>query len=250
MFSRIHNKLGTAGLVVAIVALVAALAGTAVAAVGLTSQQKKEVKKIAKKFAGKPGPAGAVGPVGPQGPAGPAGKDGADGTDGTNGTSGKSIVTGTEAAATGNCEGRGGVWVEVEGSGVKKYVCNGEGGEGGSATQTGLWAFENESSFYMVPISFSPQVENEPNFNLIQWGTTPTAIQGELSACPGTPSDPEADPGEFCMYAEELVDATFSSANAYTVDRNSGFVIEFSIGSGKLGYGFGSWAVNDSSPAP
>jgi hypothetical protein len=244
MFSRIHNKLGSAGLVVAIMALVAALAGTAFAAAGLTSQEKKEVKKIAKKFAGQPGAAGAIGPVGPQGPAGPAGKDG------TNGTNGKNVVTGTEAAATGNCEGRGGVWVEVEGSGVKKYVCNGAGGAAGSATQTGLWAFENESSFYMMPMSFPRQVENEPNFNLIQWGTTPTAIQGELSACPGTPSNPEAEPGEFCMYAEELTDATFSTANAYTVDRNSGFVVEFSIGSGKLGYGFGSWAVNDTPPTP
>jgi hypothetical protein len=244
MFSRIHNKLGTAGLVVAIVALVAAFAGTAIAAVGLNGQQKKEVKKIAKKFAGEPGSGG------PSGPAGAAGKDGANGTNGTNGTNGKSVGTGSEAAATGNCEGRGGVWVEVEGSGVKKYVCNGEDGEAGSATQTGLWAFENESSFYMVPISFPHQVAGEPNFNLIQWGVTPTAIQGELSACPGSPSNPEAEPGEFCMYAEELTDATFSTANAYTVDRNSGFVVEFSIGSGKLGYGYGSWAVNGTPPTP
>ncbi|HVV72142.1 MAG TPA: hypothetical protein VHI52_11700 [Verrucomicrobiae bacterium] len=54
---RIHQKLGTAGLIVAIVALVAALAGGAYAAGGgLSGKQKKEVTKIAQveaeKFAG------------------------------------------------------------------------------------------------------------------------------------------------------------------------------------------------------
>jgi hypothetical protein len=56
MISRIHSKLGTAGLVVALVALVVALTGVAFAASGLNSKQKKEVKKIAKQFAGKQGP--------------------------------------------------------------------------------------------------------------------------------------------------------------------------------------------------
>jgi hypothetical protein len=50
MLSRLHNKVGTAGLVVAIVALVAALAGSAYAAKDvLTKQEKKQVEKIAKK---------------------------------------------------------------------------------------------------------------------------------------------------------------------------------------------------------
>ena len=71
MFSRMHNKLGTAGLLVAIVALVFAMVGGAYAAKGaLTGKQKKEVEKIAKKYAGKPGaqgPQGAAGLVGPKG---------------------------------------------------------------------------------------------------------------------------------------------------------------------------------------
>lgn len=72
MFSRLHNRLGTAGFVIAVVALVAAVAGTAFAATGLNSKQKKEVKKIARSVA-NPGPAGAAGAAGANGAAGPEG---------------------------------------------------------------------------------------------------------------------------------------------------------------------------------
>ena len=43
MFAKLHNRFGTAGLVVAVVALIAALAGTAIAAGGLNAKQKKEL---------------------------------------------------------------------------------------------------------------------------------------------------------------------------------------------------------------
>ena len=69
-FSRIHDKLGTAGLVVAVIALVFAMVGGAFAAAGLTTKQKKQVKTIAKKYAGKQGSAG------PQGPQGVTGANG------------------------------------------------------------------------------------------------------------------------------------------------------------------------------
>lgn len=72
MYSRLHNRLGTAGFAVAIVALVAAVAGTAFAATGLNGKQKKEVKKIAKSVV-KQGPAGAAGAAGLNGAAGPQG---------------------------------------------------------------------------------------------------------------------------------------------------------------------------------
>jgi hypothetical protein len=78
MFSRLHNRLGTAGFVLAIVALVAAVAGTAFAATGLNGKQKKEVKKIAQNVvkqapAAAPGAPGAAGSNGTNGAAGPEG---------------------------------------------------------------------------------------------------------------------------------------------------------------------------------
>jgi hypothetical protein len=147
MFSKLHDRLGTAGLVVAIVALVLALAGTAFAAAGLTGKQKQEVTKIAKKYAGEdgtpgangaPGPAGPIGPIGPAGPKGPEGPEGPDGpagtpgtpgTNGTNGTNGKNVQVGT--ATVGECP-EGGATVQVAGeAATKKEVCNGaKGAEG------------------------------------------------------------------------------------------------------------------------
>jgi hypothetical protein len=160
MFSKLHSRFGTAGLVVAIVALVAAVAGTALAASGaLTSKQKKEVEKIAKKFAGKQGPAGAAGPAGSAGPAGAAGPagsagptgakgdtgaTGAAGKDGTNGTNGKSVTVTSIAPGGAKCEGRAGAEVKQEGAGAGTPVCEGSPWTAGGTlpsgkTETGSW---------------------------------------------------------------------------------------------------------------
>jgi hypothetical protein len=99
MLKRLHDKLGTAGLVVAVVALVAAVAGTAFAAGGLTKKQEKQVIKIAKKYAGKQGPQGASGPAGAQGPKGDAGPKGDPGSQGPEGKVGPAGPTETELPA-------------------------------------------------------------------------------------------------------------------------------------------------------
>lgn len=105
MFSRIRDKIGTAGLIVAIIALIAALSGGAYAAQqGLNGKQKNEVKKIAKKTGkkgpkgakGDPGAPGPAGPAGPAGPVGPAGAPGAPGADGEDGATGEQGPTGDE----------------------------------------------------------------------------------------------------------------------------------------------------------
>jgi Collagen triple helix repeat (20 copies). len=127
----IREPFGKAGLTVAILALVLAMVGGAWAAAGLNSKQKKEVTKIAKKYAGKPGAAGTNGTNGTNGASGAKGDKGDKGDPGNaggTGPSGKSVVTGTEATGTANCEGQGGSWVEVEGSGTKKFACNGTTG--------------------------------------------------------------------------------------------------------------------------
>jgi hypothetical protein len=136
MFSRIHSKLGTAGLIVAVIALVAALAGTAFAAAKLNGTQKKEVKKIAKQYAGKPGAPGAPGLAGTKGDKGDKGDAGSKGDAGTPGAKGKSVVTGILDPGEGGCF-EGGITVEVEGSGNELSVCNGEEGEPGVAGAEG-----------------------------------------------------------------------------------------------------------------
>jgi hypothetical protein len=215
MLHRIHQKLGTAGFIISIVALVAALGGGAYAAkAGLTGKQKKEVEKIAKKYAGKPGKAGATGATGPAGAKGDKGNAGSNGSNGTNGTAGvngKGVVV---SNAGGNCT-EGGIAVEVEGSGQKSFVCNGEEGPEGRSgwapelpsekTETGAWgvgkfteADEETGHQTMEAISFpfplpSPPAEGYP-WEIVPMGGPPTAH------CKGTSTAPTAEPGFFCLY--------------------------------------------------
>lgn len=234
----IREPFGTAGLVVAVVALVLALTGAAFAAGGLTGKQKKEVEKIAKKFAGKPGapgPAGPQGPAGTAGTAGAAGKEGPEGEPGQAGQAGKSVVTGN--ASGGECA-EGGITVEVEGSGVKKKVCNGlegepgEPGEEGSpwtaggtlpkgATETGAWGFAGSpfslefspgvfGRFFDEPLSFTIPLASAPTFVFNPFGQTE-------EHCSGSVQEPGADEGFLCVFAAEPSIGNIASAEASTV---------------------------------
>jgi hypothetical protein len=201
MFSRIHSKLGTAGLIVAVVALVAALGGGAYAANnGLNGKQKNEVKKLAKKFAGKRGAKGAKGAKGDPGDPGTPGTNGLPGDPGEKGGKGDNgkSATVTEVA----CGGIGGAEVKVEGAAEGVEVCNGEDGAPWAAggvlpseeTLTGVWNVglaAGESA--QLPISFPIPLENAPE---------PIYVEGASTAgCPGlTEGLPTADPGKLCLY--------------------------------------------------
>lgn len=238
MFSRIHDKLGTAGLVVAIVALVAALTGTALAAAGLSIKQKKEVTKIAKKYAGK---RGATGPAGAQGP---AGTSGAKGATGAAGVAGKGVKTGEEPEG-GNCSA-GGVWVEVEGSGSKEFVCNGENGAASgpqtllnpAETETGDWAFVAKGIFSTyATISFPLRLEEPPTFHFVTQGSS-------NPECPGNFQSPGAKPGNFCVFARQLENSKTPETFGGQLDPTSGEVLEFTLeNEAAEAYGQGTWAV-------
>lgn len=232
MFKRIHERLGTANLVVAIVALIAALGGTAIAAqVGLNSKQKKEVKKIAK---------GLV-PTGPQGPAGAPGVKGDTGTPGAPGAKGDPGPQGPpgEDGATG----------PTGPAGPTETVLPPE------ETSTGTWGFAaEESQGLSLPVAINfplrtipAPAEFLPSSNLIVKGEdSPTA------ECPGTVNDPQAAPGEFCLYAVVLSGASPALAvndELWSADRSSGLVFPFDIETEGLARGRGTWAVT-ACPAP
>jgi hypothetical protein len=230
MLHRFRAQFGTAGMVVAIVALVAALAGGAYAASGaLNGKQKKEVTKIAKKYAGKPGAPGAAGPAGPKGDAGPAGSNGTNGTNGKDGTS----VTGV-AATAGECSAGGVKYTSASGTNI---VCNGENGTTGftetlpsGKTETGTWAmgpivrddvnFPGNGQGILIPISFpiplaAPLEACAYNFGTSEFegqcqvhvilanGKEVNAAFEEIADspfCPGDVAEPDAEPGNFCLY--------------------------------------------------
>jgi len=230
MLSKVHNRFGTAGLVVSIVALIAALAGTAFAAQqALSGKQKKEVEKIAKQV-GKPGPTGPTGPQGLAGPKGDTGSAGAAGGKGTDGAAGKSPegtnFTGIKTVGSTTCTEGG---IEFNGA-TTNLACNGKKGKDGKdgepwrpepelppgATETGAWAVGHieDSSKYPgaglkpvnVPISFMVQLGSAlPAVNAHFINKSGKEVTGELAevdstACKGTAAAPSAEPGSLCVY--------------------------------------------------
>ena len=193
MLSRMHSKLGTAGLVVAIVALVAALGGAAFAAIAkLSPQQKKDVKKIATKVAKKvavPGPQGAKGDAGATGATGAAGTNGTNGTNGANGANGEPGEDGACSSSNPECT------------------------LPSTATETGAWAVgpggvgaEFVALSFNIPLATAPtdiafvrENGQEKYFDVDAFEVK----ERDPLFCTGTPKDPTAPPGKVCVYVEK-----------------------------------------------
>jgi len=264
MYHRFHDRFGTAGVAIGVIALIAALGGTAFAAKGgLTGQQKKEVKAIAKGFQG-------TGPAGAPGANGTNGKDGAPGSAGAPGAPGKSVVLANSAPSS--CE-EGGFTYEVQGSGQKNEVCNGEEGlqgdpgptgspwpAGGTlppssapgcpCTETGDWAvYKGAGAISVASISFTiplagPLDEAHVVYVPIPDGP-PVTNNPDPTHCAGSATAPSAASGYLCVY--EGFNGNLSSAGIAKVDNTggadrSGAVLPF-FGTGESTIAIGSWAV-------
>lgn len=234
MISRIHSKLGTAGLVVAIAALVVALTGVAVAATGLNSKQKKEVKSIAKQFAGKPG---AQGPAGPKGDPGPKGDTGSKGDKGDVGPEGKQGKQGNAGAP-----GEDGACSEA----------NPECVAPSGSTQTGVWALGNDDNPSIVPITFGMQLAAAPESLHYVNEEGKERVIGEEGLesitpvdCLGSVEAPTAPAGEVCIYAqEESLEGGFpgfAPENFFQHLYTGGATFFFTLKPGDRA--FGTWAV-------
>jgi hypothetical protein len=194
---HLREPFGKAGLTVAILALVFALAGGAYAAGALSGKQKKEVEKIAKKFPGKPGTAGATGPAGPAGSAGPVGPAGPAGPKGDPGAKGEQGIQGPPGL-----------------TGFTKTLPSGK-------TEQGVWSLAAPPknpiaplSFAQTAISFVIPLESEPEAHVLRTLAECEAekepikkqceehLQEEEAFCPGTATEPKAEPGDLCVYVE------------------------------------------------
>jgi hypothetical protein len=235
MYRRLHDRFGTAGLIIAVIALIAALSGAAYAAQGLNGKQKKEVKKIAqteaKKLVGT-GPQGPPGPQGAQGPQGPQGAQGAPGAPGTPGKDGKNGTNGTDGE-DGACSEANNECVMPAGS-----------------TLYGHWGASTYGGYATSPISFNlryPGTEG-PELHFVTY----QEVEEEgpnVADCPGTVDEPAADPGHLCVYEielGELLPITFEQTStepisgAYGVDPY-GVTLFFS--GEEFAASTGSWAV-------
>lgn len=241
MFSKLHDRLGTAGLVVAVIALVVALGGSAVAA--LSGAEKKEVKKIAKKFAGKRGPAGRQGPAGPAGAKGDAGAPGTPGANGLPGTPGAKGATGpTGADGTAGAKGATGATGPTGATGVTGPV--GPTAPSG-LTQTGAWGTYSEAATITgEEISFPIPLASAPVLKQVKAGKI--GIEN-ATECPGYVNNrPTAAKGFLCVYVSNEEGGGISNLfnpneeGATTVAPNGVILLLALDGEGPF---FGSWAV-------
>jgi hypothetical protein len=235
MFSKMHRKFGTAGLIVAVVSLVAALSGAALAKGVIITKLSQIAPGVQKKLKGKAGPPGPAGLQGPQGAKGDPGTPGAAGRDGIN-------PIGSEfSGEKGACKEGG---VEIKGGNIS-FVCNGAVGPTDTKlpsgkTLAGLWQFQSINiPLALVTISFPLRVPSGATMRWMGVGAAPT------EECPGEAEEPKAKAGYLCIYANEVVNATTPVEDLFANSR-FGFRGYFAIpDSSSMSFGYGSWAVTD-----
>ncbi len=186
--------------VLAVVALVFAMTGGAIAAKKYLITSTNQISPaVLKKLTGKPGPAG------PTGAAGQAGAKGTNGSNGTNGTNGKDGETGfTQTLPPG--ESLTGVW-------SNNFI------------QPGSEAL----SVQYVPISFAFPTGKELTPADVHY-IAKEAETGE-GVCPGSIEEPEAEPGNLCIYTEteEVAPGAEISLAGFDIPKpgNAGVVLKF-----------------------
>jgi hypothetical protein len=145
-----------------------------------TKQISPKVLKSLKGANGKTGPAGPVGLAGSAGPAGAAGvgKEGAPGKEGTPGTPGTPGAPGIPGP-------EGSPWTASGTLPSKK-------------TETGSWSYSvSAAGIIVTPISFTLPLAvalDEVHVHYIG------GVGSENAECPGTSAQPEAKPGNLCVY--------------------------------------------------
>jgi hypothetical protein len=262
MFSKLRERFGTAGLIVAIVALVLALTGGAFAATGgLNAKQKKEVKKIAKGFQGT-GPAGPTGPAGTNGKDGTSGEKGATGAEGPKGATGATGPTGaTGATGPTGATGATGPTGATGATGATGSPWTAGGTLPSSATETGSWGgrfnFTEEpepgvkKGKFDTAVSFNIPLAAELASTNVKAISKTGVVGPECDNGVGiaaSVTNPEADPGFLCVFVgldEGAVGKTpaMSKPSSGLNGTNTTGVI-LSRGGGLTGELFtGTWAV-------
>jgi len=174
------------------VAVFFAIAGGAYAArYAITSAKQispRAQKELAKKL-GKVGPRGQIGAQGPAGPAGPAGPGGPAGKDGLQGLEGK---TGPQGPA-----GPPGPPGEDGTTGFTEVLPSGKTLKGDWSLEANAPSAGNEGVVYNA-VSFGIPLGEAPTPHYI-----PPEPQTLPEGCKGSVKEPEAEPGNLCVFARE-----------------------------------------------
>ena len=228
MFSAIRRRMHVSpATVIASLALVFAMTGGAYAAGRYVITSPKQIKpSVLKSLQGKAGPAGKSGvngtngAAGPQGAAGAQGPQGPKGETGTAGTDGSSVTSAEiKPGNATHCSGLGGA--EFKSPSGTTTACNGKEGSPwtaggtllGGQTLKGAWSlvanapgpFSRASDSVSFDISLAaPPAAHYISENAMEpfYNATTEKIEERTSvACPGSVAEPQAEPGDLCVYA-------------------------------------------------
>jgi hypothetical protein len=285
--------------VIAVLAMVMSLTGGALAAKYVITSTKQIKPSVLKALKGKRGPAGPPGALGPAGPTGATGPQGAKGDAGPEGAAGQGVATKSFAGSKGTCvKEQGGV--EVQSASATTFVCNGEPWTAGGTlpsgqTETGAWSLGViQSSGYppltgiegiLVPVSFPIPLDEALDGSGCVLNGAETELEGPCHVhfidetgeevmlnnlgvakqitpvnCGGSASEPLADQGHLCVYAQQTEESGSASNQIGPPDSTypgfffvpgnvgadpTGAIINFPgvLLSGSHAYAFGSWAV-------
>jgi hypothetical protein len=239
MFSRLRKRFTYANVAMTL-ALVFAVTGGAYAASKYVITSTKQIKpSVLASLKGKAGPGGKEGPAGKEGKAGAQGPAGEKGAAGANGANGVSVTSTESKSKIGPCTEGGS---EFKSAGGATYACYGKEGKEGSPwtaggtlpseqTEKGDWDLEATtqavshvatSVSFVVPLAKAPTphylrfannenpgTAKEPVYN----PTTEKEEEIVQPACPGTYREPEAAPGNLCVYAS-AEEGTFANLGA------------------------------------
>jgi Collagen triple helix repeat (20 copies) len=260
---RLPNKL-TYSKVVSTLCLFLLLGGVAYAAIKIpknsigTSQLKNEAVTAAKvksgsllanNFAAGQLPAGAQGPKGDTGKEGPGGREGLPGEPGKQGEKGERGETGAKGSqGEPGLKGDNGERGEKGETGLKgEKGERGEKGEPGSLVTTlpsgqtlkGVYSY---AGFYKEgfrptdAISYQIPLASRPTANIVGVSSPPT------TPCPGSATNPEAEPGDLCLYQTKNSSGTELEV-LFEANGKYGATLFALIPEGKSFEFDGSWAV-------
>lgn len=260
MFSRFRGKLSgvVIGLLIGAVAIVGAVAVPATAqpvasasqsiaqqvrqALGFSKKAARSANvanrraigaiRLARSAEGTPGPRGPAGPRGPQGPAGEDGEDGQDGQDGQDGADGATGPAGEDGTFGG----------DLPSGETLRGPFSIHGGRTGNNP--------NVQTDIAFPAPLPINVQSSNVHAIDPQGTPPPECDDGSAPAP-SPSNPEADPGHLCLFAQFLLGASFADGSPdVTQDPTSGAsgaskygaLVNFTA-SGDDAIAFGTWAV-------
>jgi hypothetical protein len=195
MFSLIRRRFTYANVAMTI-ALVFAMTGGAYAAKHWVISSTKQIKpSVLAQLKGKNGANGANGALGASGPAGKDGTNGVNGKDGTNGVNGKDGVPGERGP-----EGKEGSPWTAGGTLPSEKT---EMGDWSLIAEVKAFGRVASAVSFGIPLSEAPTPHYirvngmEPYFDK----TTGKEAERTPAGCPGSAANPEAEPGNLCVYA-------------------------------------------------